>query len=314
MIDVRSIRPSLERLANCGVFLGTSSWKYPGWLGQLYTAGSYEYRGRMSKSRFERHCLEEYARVFPSVCVDASFYRFPGERYLEDLADQAPSGFRFSHKVTDTITIKHFPRHERHGELAGKDNPCYLDADLFLQSFLRPLQSHREKTGLIIFQFSHFYSRDYEYGRDFVDDLDSFLSKLPTDEWDFGVEIRNSNFLKKPYFETLARHGVGHVYNQWQRMPSLPRQLQLNAPDRNAAPVGCRLLLKCGRHYKSAVESFEPYDRIRDEQREVRTASAGLVRQLLENPGGRRSYLYVNNRLEGNALATISAILAMVEA
>jgi hypothetical protein len=96
------------------------------------------------------------------------------------------------------------------------------DADLFLQSFLRPLQSHREKTGLIIFQFSHFYSRDYEYGRDFVDDLDSFLSKLPTDEWDFGVEIRNSNFLKKPYFETLARHGVGHVYNQWQRMPSLP--------------------------------------------------------------------------------------------
>jgi hypothetical protein len=62
------------------------------------------------------------------------------------------------------------------------------------------------------------------------------------------------------------------------------------------------------------VESFEPYDRIRDEQREVRTASAGLVRQLLENPGGRRSYLYVNNRLEGNALATISAILAMVEA
>ena len=129
MIDVRSIRPSLERLANCGVFLGTSSWKYPGWLGQLYTAGSYEYRGRVSKSRFEKHCLEEYARVFPSVCVDASFYRFPGERYLEDLADQAPSGFRFSHKVTDTITIKHFPRHERHGELAGKDNPCYLDAD-----------------------------------------------------------------------------------------------------------------------------------------------------------------------------------------
>jgi uncharacterized protein YecE (DUF72 family) len=215
--------------------------------------------------------------------------------------------------VTDTITLKHFPRHERHGELAGRDNPCYLDADIFLQSFLSPLQSHREKTGLIIFQFSHFYSSDYEYGRDFVDDLDAFLSKLPTDEWDFAVEIRNSSFLKKPYFETLARHGVGHVYNQWQRMPSLSRQLQLNAPDRKATPVGCRLLLKCGRPYKNAVESFQPYDRIKKKKNEARMASAGLVRQLLENPRGRRSYLYVNNRLEGNALATISAILALLE-
>ncbi|NIP95765.1 MAG: DUF72 domain-containing protein, partial [Akkermansiaceae bacterium] len=234
------------------------------------------------------------------------------EKYLRGLVEQVPQGFLFSHKVTDTITIKHFPRHRRHGELAGKDNPHFLDAGLFLTSFLKPLQPFRDRTGLIIFEFSRFYPRDYEHGRDFVHDLDAFLDKLPTDEWDFGVEIRNASFLEEPYFETLARHQVGHVYNQWQRMPSLAEQLLIHPPDRKIAPVGSRLLLKCGRAYETAVESFEPYDRLREEQPDVRDAAARLVQRLAHQPGNRRSYLYVNNRLEGNALATIAAILDLL--
>ena len=42
------------RLAQEGVFIGTSSWKYPGWLGQLYTKDRYVWRGRFSEARFER--------------------------------------------------------------------------------------------------------------------------------------------------------------------------------------------------------------------------------------------------------------------
>ena len=311
-MNARELAPTLAALASQGIFLGTSSWKYPGWMGQLYSAERYEYRGKVAKSRFEKNCLNEYAEVFPSVCVDASFYRFPGGMYLQGLADQAPAGFLFSHKVTDTITIKHFPRHRRHGEFAGKDNPHYLDAQVFLHSFLKPLEAHRQKTGLIMFEFSRFYPRDYEYGRDFVNDLDAFLGKLPTDQWDFGVEMRNASFLEEPYFEALARHNVGHVYNQWQRMPSLAEQLLIHPPNREIAPIGSRLLLKCGRDYEAAVESFEPYDRIREEQPEVREAGARLISRLAEKPKGRRSYIYVNNRLEGNALATIAAILDLL--
>ncbi len=158
MIDLRTIKPSLERLARAGVFVGTSSWKYPGWINQLYTADRYEFRGRISRNRFAKHCLEEYGRIFPSVCVDSSFYRFPREAYLQGLIEQAPSGFLFSHKVTDTITIKRFPHHARHGKFAGRPNPLYLNADIFLKSFLEPLQSFRKSTGLIVFQFSRFYS------------------------------------------------------------------------------------------------------------------------------------------------------------
>jgi hypothetical protein len=35
--DREQIKPKLAALAAKGVFIGTSSWKYQGWLGQLYT-------------------------------------------------------------------------------------------------------------------------------------------------------------------------------------------------------------------------------------------------------------------------------------
>jgi hypothetical protein len=95
-------------------------------------------------------------------------------------------------------------------------------------------------------------------------------------------------------------------------MPSLAEQITLQVPDREVTPIASRLLLKCGRNYKSAVKSFEPYDRIQEPQLGVRSAASSLIRKLAEKPKGRRSFLYVNNRLEGNALSTIAAILALL--
>lgn len=70
-------KQSAAELAAQGVYIGTSSWKYAGWLGQLYSPERYEYRGRVAKTRFERDCLNEYAEVFKTVCVDAAYYDFP---------------------------------------------------------------------------------------------------------------------------------------------------------------------------------------------------------------------------------------------
>ena len=43
-------------LAVQGVYIGTSSWKYPGWCGMLYDRARYEYRGKFAKSRSQRDC------------------------------------------------------------------------------------------------------------------------------------------------------------------------------------------------------------------------------------------------------------------
>lgn len=312
MPSTHALAPALEALRRQNIHLGTSSWKYEGWLGDLYSPDRYLYRGKLSSTRFERNCLAEYAEVFSSVCADSSYYRFPSDSSLAKLYDPVGPQFRMSHKVTDTVTIKNFPNLPRHGELAGKENPHFLNANLFLSSFLKPLEPYREQTGLLMFEFSRFYPRDFERGRDFIEQLDRFLAKLPTDHWDFGVEIRNANLLTKPYFDTLRRHHVAHVYNQWTRMPGLAEQLALLPADDHNAPVGARLLLKCGRAYREAVDHFSPYDRLREPRPEVRQATANLLRTVKQAPRKRATYVYVNNRLEGNALSTIAAILDLL--
>ena len=40
-------------LATHGVYVGTSSWKYPGWCGMLYDRARYEYRGKFAETRFK---------------------------------------------------------------------------------------------------------------------------------------------------------------------------------------------------------------------------------------------------------------------
>src|SRR6266404_2500757 len=103
LFDRDKIREKAARLARQGIFIGTSSWKYSGWLGQLYNDDRYIWRGRFSKSRFEELCLREYAEVFKTVCVDAAYYKFPDEHWLSELVSQVPQDFQFALKVTDQI-------------------------------------------------------------------------------------------------------------------------------------------------------------------------------------------------------------------
>jgi uncharacterized protein YecE (DUF72 family) len=309
---VQSNREELKRqiadLASQGVFVGTSSWKYPGWFGTLYDRSRYEYRGRFAQARFNRNCLAEYAEVFKTVCVDAAYYTFPTEKYLAGMAEQVPNDFRFGFKVTDAITIKKFPNLDRFGELAGKLNENFLNADMFTTSFLRPCETIRAKLGLLIFEFSRFWPVDYQHGRDFVADLDRFLSQLPKG-WPYAVEIRNRVWLRPAYFECLARHQVTHVFNSWEAMPSVSEQMALTGsythPDLGAA----RFLLKPGRRYEEAVKAFEPYDSVKEPNPEARAAGQKLIAEGKARGPNRRSFLFVNNRLEGNALTTIEAML-----
>jgi uncharacterized protein YecE (DUF72 family) len=308
-----TLRESLQALARRGLFLGTSSWKYPGWLGQIYTPDLYLHRNRHSEARFERLCLTEYASVFPTVCVDAAYYRFPDARFLDGLAAQVPPDFRFTFKVTDDITIRRFPNLPRFGPRAGQINPHFLDADLFQSAFLTPCEPHRERIGVLIFEFSRFHPADFVRGRDFAEALDAFLGKLPLG-WRYGVEIRNPGFLHPDYFAMLHRHGVAHVFNSWEAMPALAEQTAMPGAFSSPEFTAARLLLRPGRPYAQAVERFAPYDRIQDEYAAGREAAAALVRAIHDRAAStpRSGYLYANNRFEGNAPLTLALLLAHI--
>jgi uncharacterized protein YecE (DUF72 family) len=285
------------------------SAKYEGWMGQLYTPQRYEYRGKAARTRFERECLNEYAEVFKTVCVDAAYYAFPSEKYLAGLAARVPPDFQFGFKVTDEITVRKFPKLDRFGARAGKRNENFLNADLFSRAFLKPCEAIRPNIGILIFEFSRFYPEDYAQGAQFVADLDRFFGQLPPG-WPYGMELRNKHWLEPEYFGCLARHGMTHVFNSWEGMPSVSEQMALEGSRTNPRLLAARFLLKPGRKYEEAVNAFRPYDRAQDPNPAARAAGHALLAESKEAGRKGKTFIYVNNRLEGNALETISAMVA----
>ena len=182
----------------------------------------------------------------------------------------------FGLKVTDEVTIKKFTNLPRFGLRAGKPNENFLNAELFATAFLKPCEPFRKNIGVLLFEFSKFYPNDYEFGRDFVADLDAFLGKLPK-AWPYGVEMRNRNWLRPDYFDCLSRHQVTHVFNSWDAMPPIGKQMALPGSRTNADLVAARFLLKPGRKYEQAVKTFEPYDRVKEENTEARAAGKALI-------------------------------------
>ena len=304
-----SLGPRLRKLASRGIYLGTSSWKYPGWLGSVYVTERYQNRGRFSETRFNDQCLTEYARVFPIVCGDFSFYTFPSVEHWQRLFQKAPNQLLFAFKVPEEITVPLWPSHPRLGLKSGRSNENFLNATLFKEAFTQSLIPYKSRIPVIIFEFGTISKQVCESPETFSQRLDQFLGQLPQ-EFRYAIEIRNSDYLKRSYFDMLAKHGVAHVFNAWTRMPPMETQLALPGSMTTNFSVA-RALLSPGATYEQAVQRFSPYQRTQMPDLSTRQALRQLLEGALEN--NRPTYLFVNNRLEGHAPSTIEALVDMTE-
>lgn len=303
--DRKGLARRLAHLAEQRIYIGTSSWKYDGWLDQIYTRERYTTRGKFSQKRFEQECLNEYAEVFPIVCGDFSFYQFPSDAYWSRLFAGAPRSLHFAFKVPEDVTVKTFPTHPRYGAKAGIDNEVFLNAEIFKAGFANPLLQYRRQVSALIFEFGTFHRRSMPDVDAFLDCLDPFLAQLPK-EFRYAVEIRNPEYLGDDYFGVLRRHNVAHVFNAWTRMPEIPTQTALHNSF-TADFTLVRALLRQGRPYEEAVAKFSPYATIQDENPQTRQALKGLIQRAKAKK--EPSFIFVNNRLEGNAPSTIEAIV-----
>jgi uncharacterized protein YecE (DUF72 family) len=297
------LRPRLRELAGQGIYFGTSSWKYEGWLGPIYRPERYVTRGKFSKAKFEADCLAEYAETFPTVCGDFAFYQFPTEEYWQRLFAATPADFILGLKVPEDITVASWPKHARYGTRAGQENEHFLDARTFERFFTKRLDPYKKQVGPLILEFGTFNKTTFPTPADFMATLDPFLQALP-EGYRYAVEIRNPEYLSPAYFELLASHNVAHVFNAWTRMPTLEDQVQLPGAFTADFTV-VRALLAKGRTYERAVEAFEPY-RLTQEQND---GARGAMREIAERSMVRKApaFLYVNNRLEGFAPGKIEA-------
>jgi uncharacterized protein YecE (DUF72 family) len=302
--DRERLRNRLASLASQNIFIGTSSWKYEGWFGQIYTRDRYLTRGRFSQKRFQDECLSEYAETFPIVCGDFSFYQFPSPEYWRRLFGSAPPALQFAFKVPEDVTVKQFPTHPRYGTRAGDDNSSFLNAGLFQSAFLDLLGPYQPRVAAFILEFGSFPRQCFADTGAFLKELDPFLAALPRD-FRYAVEIRNPEFLSPEYFACLRSHGVAHVFSSWTRMPEIG--IQMHFPPANTADFTlARALLRRGRAYEDAVAKFTPYSHVQDPNPETRDALRLLIARARERH--QPSYIFVNNRLEGNAPETIEAI------
>lgn len=298
--------PGLRTLAADGVYFGTSSWKYEGWIGSIYSPTGYTTRGKFSKTKFEDTCLSEYAQTFPTVCGDFAFYQFPSEAYWARLFDATPEGFRFGFKVPEDITVARWPTHARYGPRAGRDNDHFLDAESFGRFFARRLEPYRSRVATLVFEFGTFNKTTFPTADAFLARLGRFLGALP-DGFRFAVEVRNPDYLNADYFALLKGHNVAHVLSAWTRMPELGDQAELPGVFTADFTV-VRALLSKGRTYEHAVQTFEPYELVREPNQAARDGLVRIAGQARAR--GKPAFLFVNNRLEGHAPSTIEAVVA----
>lgn len=300
-------REALVALAGAlppGVHFGTSSWTYPGWKGLVY-AEDYPATGAGARM------LGEYARfpLFTTVGIDSTFYAPPTPKTLASYAAVLPEGFRCVSKVWDRITVHTFSK-ARDKARGGEANPDFLNAALFEEAVLAPFQQHfASHMGPFVFEFQQVPSgRKGLSPPQFAEALDGFFGALPRGP-QYAVEVRNAEFLVPAYFTVLREHNVAHLFNSWTRMPPIGAQLELPGSI-TADFLVARALLRPGRQYATAVEAFAPYDRVQDENPELRGDLARLARTAakLRIP----AYILVNNRAEGSAPHTIAAVARRV--
>lgn len=287
---------------------GTSTWTYEGWQGQVY-------KKTYAKSKFARECLGEYCQylyngepLFRTVGNDSTFYRPASANQLRHYLTQIPEGFEMCFKVWEEMTVPVYANQLRYGSRAGQLNSHFLDAKLFNEMVLTPYReaSFRPHTGALLFEFQ----RHGMPAEEFCGRLDTFFGQLPTD-FRYAVEIRNAGLLGPLYRDTLAKHGVAHVYNHWSYMPPLSAQHQ-KLETFTAPFTVLRLLTPLKMSYEAAKKRAHPYDKMVGELPEMRRDTVELVRRAVDE--NRWVYALINNRSEGNAPLTVQALTDLLKA
>lgn len=301
--DMRRELESIRDRLPAKLRLGTSSWTFPGWAGLVY------HQRYKDQRAFLRDSLGEYAQhpLMRTVGVDRGYYTPVSEEELAAYSSQLPDDFRAAMKVWQRVTMPGYPRHPRYGEDAGKENPSFLDPELFAHAVHEPARAgFSQHMGPWIIEIAPSPSPiDPTW---FYEKLDAFLDAAPKD-FPFAVELRNRKLLTPEYARTLQKHGAAHVFNYWSRMPQIADQMRVDGLLEGALLV-VRLLLPPGQRYADLQKEYAPFDRLVAPQLEMRQDVARLVRTALERD--MECYVIVNNKAEGSSPLTVRALAELL--
>jgi uncharacterized protein YecE (DUF72 family) len=171
------------------ILIGTSGFSFPDWVGPFYPPGTE--RSRM---------LDYYAREFPAVEVNATYYRIPPPSTLAAMERKTPPGFEFVVKAHHDMT------HERS-----------LDPDMFraFHRAIEPVRAAGKLHGLLA-QFPYAFRRAPENEAYLV----GLKRRLPEGVPLF-VEFRHNSWIKDDVFPWMEEEGLGYVSVDEPDLPGL---------------------------------------------------------------------------------------------
>jgi len=153
--------------------IGTSGWVYPHWRGVFYPED-------LPQARW----FEHYARHFPTVEINYSFYRLPTEGSFDRWREQSPAGFVYAVKANRYLT--HIKR--------------LKDCQEPLERFLSRARRLGDKLGPILYQLPPRWKANPER-------LEEFAHLLPKDLIHV-FEFRDERWFIEPVFQILQAHGL----------------------------------------------------------------------------------------------------------
>jgi uncharacterized protein YecE (DUF72 family) len=318
-------RAALDRFEFRGVHphvhFGTASDRYAGWIGQIYPEDEYGDQISSRKRTLQGQSFEErqvpiasvrtYFEHFEVLELDFTFYRplleddgEPSSNYhvLSNYLDHAPDDAAFLLKAPQQFFARTL---RRGGEFV--DNPDYLDAEGYLETFHEPaVELVGDRLEGLIFQQEYQRVAESPEPAANVKQLDGFFSRLP-DDTQVHVELRSDHLLKGGYFDWLDERGLGHVFSHWTWLPAIREQWARCGERFTAAndQAVARLLTPRDTKYAEAYATAHPFDAPVPELSEteqahdmVLDATALTYRAQAE---GALLNIVANNRAWGNA-------------
>ena len=256
------LAPKLHALAEQGVYFGTSSWKYEGWLGSVYSPERYSDPGQVLAAEVRGRVPCRVRRDVPGRLRRFRLLPVPPPEYWKRLFEQTPASFLFALQG---------PRGDHRGALAG---PCAvrrrgrarrtsIPRRRALRDPLRePAGALRRAGRPADLRVRHVPKSTFPTVADFLARLDPFLEALP-EGFRYGVEIRNPEYLGPGYFGMLVAPNVAHCLQRLD--PDAGARRPAGMPGAFTADFTVvRALLSKGRGYEEAVKQLQPYKLVRE--------------------------------------------------
>lgn len=174
------------------VLVGTSGWSYNHWGSVFYPPG-------LPRDEW----LAFYARVFPTVEINSSFYRLPFENIVLRWQQRTPAEFLFSAKFARQAT--HVLR--------------LRDCHEVVQRWLERMRQLGTKLGVVLVQLPPGLHRDVPLLQDFL--------RLFPENVRVAVEFRDSSWECDEVYEMLRTLGVAHCTISY---PAYPMDWTVTAP------------------------------------------------------------------------------------